>query len=218
MGRQEFLNFFDKVPQCRKNCRTVPKMSHSFSLYIDTNYRMLLPILIHWLGFRLSTPYLDTLNRLGTQTESNTRVVTQSESSTEKNPSTSSAKQNQVLRNPSRQPITIEHGKNPSTSSANQKRVSRNSSRQQVRIEIYVTWELSARVEDPTRLSAVGSSRLAIAYLNTQGLQPPQADHLSLLLLLTEYQVLNFLYVAILFCSEIKPEMFHLGPNQKILT
>ena len=30
-----------------ENCRTVPKMSHSISLYIETNKRMLLPILIH---------------------------------------------------------------------------------------------------------------------------------------------------------------------------
>ena len=30
-----------------ENCRTVPKKSHSISLYIETNYRMLSPILIH---------------------------------------------------------------------------------------------------------------------------------------------------------------------------
>ena len=40
-----------------------------------------------------------------------------------------------------------------------------NSSRQPIRIEHYVTRELLARVEAPSRLSA--QSRLAIAYLNT---------------------------------------------------
>ena len=63
-----------------------------------------------------------------------TRVVSQLESIT-KNPSTSSANQNRVLRNPSRQPIRIEHGKNPSTSSANQNRVLRSPSRQTIGIE-----------------------------------------------------------------------------------
>ena len=106
-----------------------------------------LPILIHWLGFRLSAPYLNTLNRHdssrqpiiiehGKKTHQLrqpirieyyvTRVVSQSESSTEKNPSTSSANQNQPLRNPSRQPIRIEH--------------------YVTRVEYYVTRELSARV------------------------------------------------------------------------
>ena len=86
-----------------------------------------------------SAPYLNTLpTRLG---------------------STLGSRQNRVLRLPSRQPIRIEHGKNPSTSSTNQNRVLRNPSRQPIRIEHYVTRELSARVEDP--------SRLAIAYLNT---------------------------------------------------
>ena len=39
-------------------------------------------------------------------------------------------------------------------SSANQNRVLRNPSRQPIRIEHYVTRELSARGEDPSRLSA----------------------------------------------------------------
>ena len=58
-----------------------------------------------------------------------------------KNTSTSSANQNRVLRNPSRQPIRIEY--------------------YDTRVEYHVTRELSARLEDPSRLSA------AIAYLNT---------------------------------------------------
>ena len=52
-----------------------------------------------------------------------------------------------------RQPIRIEHEKYPSTSSANQSRVLRQPSRQPIRIEYYVTRELSATVEDPSRLS-----------------------------------------------------------------
>ena len=78
-----------------------------------------LPLLIHWLGFRLSAPYLNSLlTHLGSQENPRTlgarqpiridyyvtRVVNQSESSTEKNPSNSSANQNRVLRHPSRQP------------------------------------------------------------------------------------------------------------------
>ena len=55
-----------------------------------------------------------------------TRVVSQSESSTEK-----------ALK--LRQPIRIEHGKKHSTSLANQNRVLRNPSRQPIRIEHYVT-------------------------------------------------------------------------------
>ena len=39
-------------------------------------------------------------------------------------------------------------------SAANQTRVSRNPSRQPIRIEYYVTRELSATIEDPSRLSA----------------------------------------------------------------
>ena len=92
-----------------------------------------------------SAPYLNTLStRLG---------------------STLGSRQNRVLRHPSRQPIKIEHGKNPSTSSANQNLVLRHPSRQPIRIEhyvtrvvYYVTRDLPARVEDPSRLSArVGS-------------------------------------------------------------
>ena len=57
-----------------------------------------------------------------------------------------------------RQPIRTEHEKNPSTSSANQNRVFRHPSRQPIRIEFYVTRELSAQVEVPSRLSVrIGS-------------------------------------------------------------
>ena len=74
-----------------------------------------------------------------------TRVVNQSKLSTER-----------TLK--LRQPIRIEHGKNHSASSANQDQVLRNPSLQPIRIEHYVTRELSARVGDPSRLSArVGS-------------------------------------------------------------
>ena len=73
---------------------------------------------------------------------------------------------------------------NTSQSAANQIRVSRHPSRQPIRIEYYVTRELSAMVEGPSRLSA---PLLAIAYLNTWGLPPlpPPSALLTLLLLKT---------------------------------
>ena len=52
-----------------------------------------------------------------------------------------------------------------------------------MRIEYYVTQELSARVEDPSRLSAPW---LAIAYLNTWGLPPPPSALLTNILLTTK--------------------------------
>ena len=49
--KNQFRKFFAKkshsAENCAKNCRTVPKLSHSISFYIETNYRMLLLILIH---------------------------------------------------------------------------------------------------------------------------------------------------------------------------
>ena len=68
----------------------------------------------------------------------------------------SAANQNRARKTPIlRQPIRIE---SPSTSSPNQNRILRNPSRQPIRIEYYVTRELSARLEVPSRLSArVGS-------------------------------------------------------------
>ena len=96
---------------------------------------------------RLSAPYLNTLpTRLG-----NTREPS---AANQNRAPESSANQNRVLRNPSRQAIRIAHRKNPSIFSANQNRVLRNPSRQPIKIEHYVTRELSARVEDPSRLSA----------------------------------------------------------------
>ena len=129
------------VPQYRKlshnaeNCRTVPKMSHSISLYIETNYRMLLPILL------IDSAFGSRLHILIHWTDSAPN------------------------QNRSRHPIRIEHGKKPSTSSANQNRVLRHPNHQPIRIEHYLTWvehyvtrELSATVEVPSRLSArVGS-------------------------------------------------------------
>ena len=122
-----------------------------------------LPILIHGLGFRLSAPYLNTcitylntlsqlsapylntcitypntLSRLSApcitylytlsrlHTLIHCRLGNQSKSSNTSHPRLSAANQKQVLRNPSRQPIRIKH---------------------------YVTQELSARVEVPSRLS-----------------------------------------------------------------
>ena len=77
----------------------------------------------------------------------------------------SSANQNQTLRHPSRQPIRIEYYVT----------LVEHPSRQ------YVTRELSA----PGRpFSALGSSRLAIAYLNTWGRPPPCLAQLTLLLLM----------------------------------
>ena len=75
-----------------------------------------------------------------TRAQNRRSVGSQSKSST-KNPHTSSANQNRARNN-------------HSTSSANQNRVLRHPSRQPIRIEYYVTRELSARLEDPFRLSA----------------------------------------------------------------
>ena len=140
----------------------IPYLNTSIT-YLNTLTRLSafgfrLHILIHW---------TDT-TRLGSQSESSTRDPSAANQNQVlrhpsrqpiriehgKNPSTSSAYQNRVLRHPSRQPIRIEHGKNPSTSSAYQNRVLRHPSRQAIRIEYYVTRELSARVEVPSRLSA----------------------------------------------------------------
>ena len=105
-----------------------------------------IPILIHCLGFRLSAPYLYTLptrpgstlepSAVGSQFESSitSPELSANQNRSRKNPSTSSAKQNRLLRNPSRQPIRIEHYVN--------------------RVEYYATRELSARLEDPSWLSA----------------------------------------------------------------
>ena len=143
-------------------------------------YRKLLPILIHaspilrhallilthLLGFRLSATYLITciayLNTLTWlhilihyQPISAPPELSSNQNRARKNPSTSSANQNRVLRNPSRQP---EH---PSRH--------------------YVTRELSA---PGGPFSALSSSRLAIAHLNTWGHPiPPSPDQLTLLLL-----------------------------------
>ena len=63
------------------------------------------------------------------------------------------ANQNRTRKNLKiRQPIGIEHEKNPLTSSVNENQVLRHPSRQQIGIEYYVTRELSASVEDPSRL------------------------------------------------------------------
>ena len=100
-------------------------------------------------------PYLNTLSRTHLACAQNRRIVgSQSKSSTKKpfnfvsqsessiTSPESSANQNRVLHH----------------SAANQIRVLRNTSRQPIRIEYYVTRELSATVEDPSRLSArVGS-------------------------------------------------------------
>ena len=108
-----------------------------------------LPILIHWLGSRLSAPYLNTLpTRLG-----NTRQP-------------SPANQNRVLRHTSRHSIRIENGKNPSTSSANQNRVLRYPSRQPIRIEhcVVITSPKSSRLGVKTLLgSRLESARYSLS-------------------------------------------------------
>ena len=169
---------FEKISQCRKLSRSAEK--ESFLIFIQRNelkpmhYRMLVPIFIHaspilihalriiihwlgsrlpilihaspiliqWLGFRLpilihAWPILIPglgfrlhiliLCRLVSATNQNRAP----ESSANHNREPSSANQNRVLRQPSRQPI---------------------------RIEYYVTRELSARLEDPSRLLAWAGS------------------------------------------------------------
>ena len=104
------------------------------------------PILIHWVGFQLNI--LPTL--LGKQSESSVTRV--------EHPRLSATNQNRVLRNPSRQPIRIEHY-----------------------VTRVVTWELSARPEDPSRLSARVGSLFPI--LIHEGLPHPCSLQLKLLLL-----------------------------------
>ena len=67
--------------------------------------------------FRLSAPYLNTLNRLDSSRQPRAP----------ENPRLSAANQNRVLRHPNRQPIRIEHGRKP------------HQIRQPIRIEYYVT-------------------------------------------------------------------------------
>ena len=67
----------------------------------------------------------------------------------------------------SRQPIRVEHGKNPSTSSANQNRVLRHPSRQPIRIEYYVviTSPESSQLGLKTLLgSRLESARYSLSY------------------------------------------------------
>ena len=100
-----------------------------------------LPILVHWFGFRLSAGYLNALD--GHKLSRQPRAP--------EYPRLSARNQNQVLRHPSCQPIRIEH---PRFSAANQNQVLRNPTSQPIRIEHYVTRVPSARLEDPSRLSA----------------------------------------------------------------
>ena len=136
------------------------------------HYWMLVPILlhafpslIHWLGFRLSAPYLNTcIAYLNTLSQlhiplhalpilihwvdsisyyiETTRLVSAV---------TSAASQKRVLRYPSRQPIRIE----------------------------YHSFEKHPRdlAQGGRPFSALSSSRLAIAYLNTWGSSAPPPPH-----------------------------------------
>ena len=154
--------FLDKVSQCRKlsQCRkrVIPylytlkrTLAHAYTLpkaftYLNTCIPILihaLPLLIHWLGFRLSAPYLKTLNRHDLSRQPRAP----------KNPRLSAANQNRLLRHPRR--IT-------------------SLSCQPIRFEHYVTRVVTRDLSAPGRpFSALSLIRLAIAYLNTQGLPPP---------------------------------------------
>ena len=100
-----------------------------------------LRILIHWLGFRLSVPYFNTCNAYrNTLSQLSTSYL-----------NTWTA----YLNTLNRLPFFLHPLHDWAT---NQIRVLRHSSRQPIRIEYYVTRELSARVENPSRLSArIGS-------------------------------------------------------------
>ena len=140
-----YLNTLRKNPNLTQNQLLVGSQSessitapkHTLSYYIAETY----PILIHGWGTLLppghesaAMAYLKTW-----------RVPPCLISSLSYFSHTSSANQNRAR-------------KNPSTSSANQNRVLRQPSCQPIGIEYYVTRELSARIEVPSRLSArVGS-------------------------------------------------------------
>ena len=86
--------------------------------YLNTLTRLYIlihasPILIHWVGFRFSAPYLNTLNwhkssRQPSRFE-HPRTLGSRQPIKIKHPRLSAANQNRILRHPSRQPIKIEH-------------------------------------------------------------------------------------------------------------
>ena len=129
------------VAQCRKH--PIPYINTCIT-YLNTFTRLLAPNLNTCIAHlntltRLSAPYLNTcIAYLNTLTRLSAPFLN-----------------TLPTRLGCRQPIRIEH---PRLSATNQNRVLRNPSRQPIKIEHYVTRELSARPEDPSRLSArVGS-------------------------------------------------------------
>ena len=132
-----FLKFFRKISQCRKLSHSAE--NESFHIFIHC---------------RTHSARARNRGFFGSQTKSSvTRVVSQDHTRL------SATNQKRVLRNPSRQPIRIEH---PSCH--------------------YVTRELSARPEDPSRLSVrVGCYSLS---LYMEGPPAPLPDQLTLLLLM----------------------------------
>ena len=98
---EKFWKFFEKVSQCRKNCRTVPKkLSHSAKKIVAQCRKRIIPYLC------LLPNTIGSCSKLKNfrQPIRNEYYVIRA-----KHPSNSSANQNRVLRHPSRQLIRIEH-------------------------------------------------------------------------------------------------------------
>ena len=138
-------------------------------------------ILIHWVGFRLSAPYLNTLptrlgntlgsrlsapylntlpTRLGNTLGSRLHILIHCRFGSQSESSTLGSRQNRTLRQPSRQPIRIEY--------------------YVTRVVSQSESSITSSLRHPRALgsggrpfSALGSSRLAIAYLNTLGSSTP---------------------------------------------
>ena len=164
------------LDRCITYLNTLIRLSTPCITYLETLSRLrilihALPILIHYPTIPylntlsrtipyLNTlsrtiPYLKTLSRTHPACAQNRRIVgSQSESSTKKPFNFVSQSESSITspESSANQHRVLHH------SAANQIRVLRNTSRQPIRIEYYVTRELSATVEDPSRLSArVGS-------------------------------------------------------------
>ena len=141
-------------------------------------------ILIHWVGFRLSAPYLNTLptrlgntlgsrlsapylntlpTRLGNTLGSRLHILIHCRFGSQSESSTLGSRQNRTLRQPSRQPIRIEYYVTRVVSQSESSITSPESSLRHPRA-LGSGWR---------PFSALGSSRLAIAYLNTLGSSPP---------------------------------------------
>ena len=152
----ELLKFFSKNSPSAEKCRTVPKMNipYLYTLRRTIAYDFTLPNAIAYLNTCIAylntlTPYLNTcINYRNTLT----RLSALGSISLYIQPTRLGSQEHP------RQPIRIEYYVTRVVSQSKSSTEKTHQLRQPIRIEYYVTGELSARVEDPSRLSArVGS-------------------------------------------------------------